>query len=319
LSIAESSRMEISQATVDDFYTTAGAALVAVGALKPDGFEPVTVSQADHDDATVTLTWSGELKGYVYFSPAIGVVRVDDDRLRCLKLDFSWFLRWIARHLGVEATARPASLVPDRLWDLGDIWVGETKRVRRKTAIYVARRLTEPATVTQLAAVIRMHSARPSKVILTTTNDLNLARAVIADTCAVLAIGPSARAGIKNFELDSAIIYSAAHRLRASHTRLPVQTDADFRTIRVGDREFRFRGDKQRRVVGFLYKRWQNDEGPVSTAIMFEEIECQNTRRLRDLFRGHMTWQELIGYQNGVCWLRCDELLAKLAHWVDRP
>jgi hypothetical protein len=44
---------------------------------------------------------------------------------------------------------------------------------------------------------------------------------------------------------------------------------------------------------------------------MFEELEWANTRRLRDLFKGHAGWQELIGYENGTCWLRCDELLAE--------
>ena len=99
-------------------------------------------------------------------------------------------------------------------------------------------------------------------MILTTTNDLDLARTIIADTCAVLPIKTCARAGIKHFELDPEIIYSAAHGLRASYSKLPVQADADFRVVRVGDRQFRFRGDKQRQVVGFLVRALAKWRGP---------------------------------------------------------
>jgi hypothetical protein len=307
--------MAISASALDS-HKRAGAVLVAAGAIEPDGFEAVAVSQADHDDAIVSLTWSSELGGYAYFSPSVGFVRVNDDRIRRFKLDVSWFQQWLAGHIGFGAGARQVCLIPDRLWDLGDVWLGETKRLRRRTAIYLARRLTEPETISQIPAVLRMHSSRPGKVILTTTNDLDLAQTVIADSCAVMAIKTCARAGIEDFELDPSIIYSAVHGLRGPRTKSTVRADADFRVIRVGDREFRFRGDKQRQVVGFLYRRWEKGEGPVSTALMFAELEYTTASRLRDLFKGHTDWQDLIGYKDGACWLRCDEIVAEAE---DRP
>lgn len=318
LSIAESPGMAISGNALDRFHKAAGTALVAAGALKPDGFEPVIASESDHDDAIVSLTWSHELRGYAYFSPAIGLVRIDDDRLRRFKLDISWFHRWLASHIGFSADARQVCLISDRLWDFGDTWLGPTKRLQRRTAIYLARRLTEPTIVTQVAAILRMHSTRPAKVILATTNDLHLARTVIADAGVVLPIKDCIRAGIDDFELDPALIYSAAHGLCASQSNLPIQANGDFRTIRVGEREFQFRGDKQRQVVGFLYKRWQKSEGPISMAVMFEELELGNTSRLRDLFKGHSDWRELIGYKDGTCWLRFDDLLAGVSAAIDR-
>ena len=97
------------------FIKKQGRRCVAAGAIKPDGFEAVAASQADHDDAIVSLTWSSELGGYAYFSPAVGLVRIDDDRLRRFKLDILWFLQWIASHLGFGAGARQVCLIPDRL------------------------------------------------------------------------------------------------------------------------------------------------------------------------------------------------------------
>jgi hypothetical protein len=310
LSIAETPGMGISASALDEF-PEAGTALVIAGAIKPDGFEAVAVSHADQDDAIVRLTWSSELGGYAHFSPSAGLVRIDDNRLRRFALDTSWFLQWIARHLGFGTGGQPVCLIADRFWDLGVTWFGTAKRVRRRTAVYLARRLTEPETIAQMTAVLRMHSNRPDKVILTTTKDLDLAWSMIADSCAVLAINTCARAGIENFELDPEIIYSAAHGLSQSYSKSPVQTDADFRHIRVGDRQFRFRGDKQRQLVGFLYGRWERGEGPVSTSLMFEELGWPMTKRLRDLFKGHPSWRELVRDEDGACWLRCDEILSE--------
>jgi hypothetical protein len=312
LSIAESPGMAIPSTALDDFYKVAGTELFAAGALKLDGFEAVATSQADHDDAVVSLTWSSELSGYAYFSPAVGLVRIDDDRLHRYKVDVSWLLQWIAGHLGIGTGARQVCLIPDRLWDLGDIWLGETKRMRRRIAIYLARRLNELETVDQVVEMLRMHSARPGKLILTTTHDPNFARALTNNCAAVLPIKSCARAGVEDFVLDAEIIYSAAHGLRPSATALAVRSDGEFRVIQVYDREFHFRGDKQRQVVGLLYKRWEKREGRISAASMFEELGLTGTNRLRDLFKGHPDWRDLIGYKDGACWLRCDELLTGL-------
>jgi len=302
--------MAISAAALD-FHKRAGAELLAAGAIVTDGFEAVAVSQADHDDVVVRLDWSSELGGYTYFSPTAGPVRVDDNSLSRFTLNRSWFFQWIGRLLGFGSSAQPMCLIRDRAWDLGDTWLGETKRARSRTAVYFARQLAEPETIMRLATVLRLHASRPSKVVLTTTNELNLVRAIIGDFCAVLAIETCAHAGIEDFEFDAGIVYSAAHRLRASPSNSAVHADVDFRLVRVGDREFRFRGDKQRQVVGFLYRRWENGKAEVGTALMFEELQFATSSRLRDLFKGHPNWKDLIGQKDGACWLRCGELPAE--------
>jgi hypothetical protein len=308
LTIAETPAMAISSVALHDFHATAGAALIAAGALKPDGFEPVAVSQADHDDAPVNLIWSSEIGGYANFSPNMGLVRVDDDALRRYRLEISWLLRWISMQLGLGSGARQVCLIPDRLWDLGDVWLGQGKRTRHRAAIFLARRLNDLDIVRQAVDLLRMHSARPSRVILTTTLDPGLAREMTANSGAILPIKACARASVEDFTLDTEFVYSAAHGLRASRTASPIQVDAEFRIIRVGDREFRFRGDKQRQVIGVLHKRWEAREGRTSTAIMFEELGWTSSIRLRDLFKGHPDWRDLIGNEAGACWLRYDEL-----------
>ncbi|HXF88078.1 MAG TPA: hypothetical protein VNK48_06990 [Xanthobacteraceae bacterium] len=310
LTIIETSSMAISGAALDGYHAGAGAELVAVGALEADGFEPMAVSQVDHEDAVVSLAWDGDARRHTYFSPAAGMVAIEDHTLRRLRVRSSWFLDWIARELGFVGAMHSVELVADRLWHLGDVWLGERKAKQQRTAIYVGRRLGEPGAMRRMREALQSRAGRPPGIILTSSP------AGIAEDFAGTAMPPilpiiqCAKAGFPQFHLDVSIICTAAHGLRSMRPRSPVQVDAEFRVVRVGDREFRFRGDKQRQVVEYLHRAWEQGEGRVSVAIMFTDLDFPATTRLRDLFRGHRDWKDLIGYEDGACWLRCDELLA---------
>lgn len=310
LTIVETPSMAISGAALDGYHAGAGAELVAAGALEADGFEPVAVSQADHDDAVVSLAWDGDARRHAYFSPAAGMVAVDDHALRRLRVRPSWLLDWLARGLGFAGPVRPVELVPNHLWDFGDVWLGERKAAQRRTAIYVARRLGEPGAVRRIREALQSRAGRPPGIILTSSPAGIAEDFAGVGTPPVLPIIQCAKAGAPQFHLDVSIISTAAHGLRSMRPRSPVQVDAEFRVVRVGDREFRFRGDKQRQVVEYLYGAWERGEGRVSVALMITDLDFPETTRLRDLFKGHRDWKDLIGYEDGACWLRCDELLA---------
>ena len=72
----------------------------------------------------------------------------------------------------------------------------------------------------------------------------------------------------------------------------------------VGDRLFHFRGSKQRQVVGYLYDAFQSSQPRVSVTMMWTDLEFSDGTRLRDLFKGHADWQDLIAQEQGLCWLK---------------
>ncbi len=247
--IAETPSLAISGTALGNFHVDAGAELIAAGALQPDGFEPVTVSLADHDDAAVSVSWNSETGRHEYFSPTAGMVPVEDDVLRRFRLQMPWLLGWIVEHLGLGAGGRPVDLVSDRLWDLGDVWLGERKGDKRRTAIYFARRLGEPGALTRMHEALRSRAGRPPGVILTSSPTVELGNPAMTGGCAIVPIRTCALAGVAGFSFDAGIIRAAAHGSRPTHARSPVQADAEFRVVRVGNREFRFGGDKQRQVI----------------------------------------------------------------------
>lgn len=82
-----------------------------------------------------------------------------------------------------------------------------------------------------------------------------------------------------------------------------------FRHLWVGDREFRFNGDKHRQIVEYLFNAWARGEPSVSSAAMFAEFEFETTSRLCDIFKRHKDWKALIEAKGGACRLRIEELL----------
>ena len=302
--------MAISSVALDGYHAEAGAELIAVGALHADGFEPVAISQADHDDAVVAVVWDGEKRQHSYFSPTAGMVAVADRALRLFRLQSSWLLGWLAGELGFAGTARPVELVPDRLWDLGDVWLGDRKSDRRRTAIYFGRRIGEPGAMLRARTALQARAGRPPGIVLLPSLAGVVDDAVVTAMPRLMPLAQCAKSGTSEFTLDMAIIRTAAHGVRSMQHPNPVQVDAEFRVVRVGDHEFQFRGDKQRQVVEHLHGAWDRGEGRVSAALMFSNLEFSETTRLRDLFKGHSNWRDLIGYEDGACWLRCEELLA---------
>jgi len=60
LSAIETPEAEISGVVLDDYHFSGATFLKETGLLKPHGHEAAVASQADHDDAPVTLSWSAE-------------------------------------------------------------------------------------------------------------------------------------------------------------------------------------------------------------------------------------------------------------------
>ena len=310
LNIMEMPNMGISATALDEYHSEAGAELLALGALEPDGFEPVAVSQADHDDTVVTAVWDGDVGGYGIYSPARGMVAIESRSMNRYRLRSSWLIGWIAAELGLPSSARPVELVPDRGWDMGDVWLGERKSEKRRTAIYLARRLGERGAIARLQAALQARAGRPAGVILSSAPASMTDDAMATGMTPIMPIRWCAMAGVLDFRLDTPIIRVAVHGARPSSSDSLVRVDAEFRVVHVGSREFQFRGDKQRQVIRYLHEAWDHGHGRVNTALMFSDLEFPETTRLRDLFKGHVNWKDLIGIETGTCWIRYDDLLA---------
>jgi hypothetical protein len=281
---------------LQDFYPAAGAALIAAGALAPNGYEPVVTCLDDHDDEPVSVTWRDDLGGYAYFSSSAGWVKVEHERLRRYRVDFDWFRSCIAAGVNIPASQRWQCLVPDILWDLGDAWVGE-----RKATFLLGRRLSFPVTLDAVCDALTGRVGRPPGVLLTTTP--RVARHVrIPGQHQIVALADCLRGDETGFSLDLDVIAGVLGGLCPQRTAQLIEPSADFRIVRAKGKSFVFRGDKQRQVIGYLHERWLDGVERVSIAEMMDDLGFPIETRLRDLFKKHPAWEKLVKEEGGSAW-----------------
>jgi hypothetical protein len=75
--------------------------------------------------------------------------------------------------------------------------------------------------------------------------------------------------------------------------------------IRIHDREYRFRGLIQRSIVEQVYEAWRNGVGRLRTQDVLETAES-SARQLAHAFKGRPDFKDIIGYDEGFCWLKVD-------------
>ena len=166
LNAVETPEAAISGAVLDDFHASESIVLKETGLLKPHGYEEISVSGADHDDAPVTLSWSAEDGGLGYFSPTGGWINVGEDRIARFRVDFPVLLTRLMIQADVSSRSGPTSLISDLLWEIGDVRLG---RRTQRVPIWFSRRLHEPSVWRQVKGMAKSRPSTGLRVVLTST------------------------------------------------------------------------------------------------------------------------------------------------------
>jgi len=284
--------------------------LLEAGFLQPGENRGAMVCQACHGDHMVDIEFDPVSRTSRYFCPEAGWTQADKNAMRVFRVDLDATVKHVARLLGVSARRAPPELVREHFWDLGNAWIGGSRASdRRKTSLFVARRADHVAVRDQIVTALANRTRRaPAAVLLLSTGDHQPSMA-FPQGCTALSVWACRVAGTKAFSLDAELIAARIHDLPRTPSSGPVRASPDYRTVQVGSRIFEFQGDKHRQVVRYLHDAWERGLAPVSTATMFTDLGFESSSRLRDLFKGHSDWMDLVGRGRGACWLKVDELL----------
>lgn len=166
LSVIETPEAVVSGAVLGDYYAASSTVLTEAGLLKPDGHEAVSVSQANHDDVPVTVSWCPDGGGMGYFSPTAGWVTVPDERIGRFRVDFPAVIARLMLLAEWSSRMGPMPLIPDLLWEIGDVRLG---RRTQRVPIWFGRRLHDPSVWRQVVNVAKSRPAPRLRVLLTST------------------------------------------------------------------------------------------------------------------------------------------------------
>lgn len=156
--------------------------LMAAGLLVPQDHEAGSASLADHDDVPVSLIWSEQHAALAYFSPAVGLFPVPQDRLVRHKVDVEAVLAATTARMDLPRGRAPHALVEGLLWEIGEVRLG---RRPARVPLWFARRLVDPAVVQQVVGAARARPHNRLRVILTSARPSRLAESEIPGAAVV--------------------------------------------------------------------------------------------------------------------------------------
>ena len=293
LSALEAPRPAVSAAALQSFPAQVGAQLIAAALIQPDGHETVATSMADHDDSPVTLSWSADHRGFGYFSPAAGWVRVPHADINRYRVNLVGVMAALTSKMRISPKAAPSVLVADHLWELGKSRIGQ--RINQ-TPILFGRRLHD---VRIWHSVLRSLEARPSqqrRVILTSTFTGRLPEPPAGNV--LISIHDFLGDGLA---LEPAVIAARLDRLPMIEMG-PIVVIGGGKQVRFFGETYWFpKGVRQRQIICYIQKRYQQGHRWTSTEEIVTTLELRPKARIRDFFKKSLAWNRLLTERNGMC------------------
>jgi hypothetical protein len=296
LRLCEQRRGEIAEHLLKLHFGGVGDELIAGGALVEMAPSEIVFLPIDLDDQPVAFEWEPDLQAHAAFHPADGWTHAAENTRRRYRLEFPWLLRAIAQQLEIPAATRPAPLVPDLLWDLGDAWFG-----RRKASVLFTRRLGQIDGLDLVCDALTRRIGRPPGILLTSTRQMSR-HVTVPGQHRVLHLTECMRGDVPGFAIDTDVISGVLSGIRPQRPARLIDPSPDFRIVRALGQTFTFKGDKQRTIVEYMYQKWLEGECRVSTAEMIAEMGLPARMRVRDNFKKHPAWNVLLTEKRGSCW-----------------
>ena len=276
--------------------------LLRFKALKDGPLVTAVEDDTDFDVGCVQPEWDPEKKCYVYFSPvAVAWVRVPDEHMKSYILDRQWFCRQIQDRLEIPPKKAPRCLLEDYLWDLGPAWIG-----RNKVSILLCREMFHTAAFDQVHDLLRDRTDIPLPAVALCAS-LNMSRhAVFPGGIPIQPLDACVTETRWGFGLDKEVLENALFRKTGtSRGYSPIEHNFDYSSIRVGGREFVFRGLRHREIMRILIRDFHAGRKKSHVQAVLEEADSKATSIPRAFKGSKNDWAELIGYgDGGYCWLK---------------
>jgi hypothetical protein len=168
------------------------------------------------------------------------------------------------------------------------------------TPVWLGRRLSHPGILGSAASALRQRTNGRTGLLLITGTGL--------PSCVTMPGNPVV-ASIRNclaagagFRLDAGILASLVGGNLPARGQQPLEIIGDGRTVWFYGEKYEFpRGDKQRRVIGYLHEQYVAGVYEVPQAQIVADLELADNIRIDKLFKGSPAWNRLLTMRTGMC------------------
>jgi hypothetical protein len=155
----------IAAAAMDDLPSDLLSTLLNSGAIERQPASRTMLLADDDGTRFVDLIWYSDRNAYGFFDGADGHVVLRPDAIAVFRVNLLWWLRWLASNLDLNNATQPTEILPNSVWDIGDLWITR----QRKVPVLFARRLSRDAQFEALQAALVKRRGRGSGLILTSS------------------------------------------------------------------------------------------------------------------------------------------------------
>ncbi len=299
LALLEQPRPAIAGTALEDLDPDIGTELTANGSLPPVSASRSIQIVDDNGVSTRDLSWAPGVERYAYFDAADGWVAPDANELQVYRLDTGWWLAWLVDELALENAGKPAELVADHAWDLGDIRISR----KRKAPLLFVRRLYADDVRSALIAALDRRSGRSGGVLLTTTRHA-LETSTLPGSHRLMAVAESLTSNATNFRLDVALIQGLfLGRPADSVGTRALDLSPDGVTLTIHSDVLHIRGEVQKSIVKQLVDAYRLGKRPRAADVL--EKAKSSADSLAKAFKGSPNWATLrrhLRQEQGFCW-----------------
>ena len=274
-----------------------GKQLLEAGLIVRRGSTHVGVAEDDLDDAPVRLSNHPTTERLGHLGAVSWQDEGDFESRRIYVLDLAAVASRVTSAIDCSLAKDPVAHLDGEVLDFG---LARLPRRNARVGIWVVRSLASPRAFARFRDLVSRRPAEGLRIVVTLDSSERfrppflrghefVALADVVDHEDGLAVSPD---------------ILAARLMMGPTQKGPVWVAGDGGVLIVHGKQHDFTGGKQKVAVALLAQAWLEGEKVQPVEKILAEAECgQSMKRLKDLFGGHRTWQEVIRESGSNCWL----------------
>lgn len=274
-----------------------GKQLIDAGLIVRRGSTHAAVAEDDLDDALVRLSNHPTTARLGHLGAVSWQDGDDPESRRIYVLDLAAVASRITSAIDCSLAKDPVTHLDGEVLDLGS---ARLPRRNARVGMWVARSLASPRSFARFRDLVARRPAEGLRIVITLDPSERfrppylrghefVALADAVDNEDGIAVSPD---------------ILAARLMMGPSQKGPVWVAGDGGVLIIHGKQHDFTGGKQKVAVGLLAQAWLDGERVQPVEKILAEAECgPSMKRLKDLFRGHRTWQEVIRESGSNCWL----------------
>ncbi|MBK5911438.1 hypothetical protein CCR85_08035 [Rhodothalassium salexigens] len=275
----------------------AGRQLIDAGLLVRRGSTMACVADDDLDDSSVAVMAHPITGDQGHLGNTAWLDEEDSALRRVYVLDMASAAKRAVGQIDCSLGREPVPYLDGAVLDFG---TARLPKRRARVGIWVARGLTNPWVFEEFRQVVERRPSEGLRVVLfLDPPDRHRFRFMRGHELVALADVVDHEDG-----LAVAPEILTARLLKGPSQMGPVWVSGDGGVLIVHGRWHEFTGGKQKVAVAMLAEAWLSGDPVLPVARILEEAECgPSVKRLKNLFDGHSTWQDVIRESGSSAWL----------------